>query len=297
MEKSSMERDLDDWEFLSDDGLLDLGCDHHDTAKSVLVTRGSAGFSPRGLVDMNYFVCPPSPPHLLIGAAEGFIPSEGIKSRGFPEPGTEKNPDDGFIKEIRVAPPVMLANQEVISQVFFRKLGESEFADIKIDSPPKSPTTRSLKQSLVEIPGMVKCELKGGEEGPGKGEAQINGGDIKVVAPTSEQESKALARSETRGRGCLHSFGFSIWRWRVTGVGALCSIGVAAATICIFILSGRQRHKHQQNQKLQFQICHDEKSIKQVVRQATRINQAISVVRGVPMARAHISFGGYYDGL
>ena len=37
--------------------------------------------------------------------------------------------------------------------------------------------------------------------------------------------------------------------------------------------------------------------IKQVVHHATKLNEAISAVRGVPMTRAHITYGGYYDGL
>jgi len=30
---------------------------------------------------------------------------------------------------------------------------------------------------------------------------------------------------------------------------------------------------------------------------ATKLNDVISVARGVPMSKAHISVGGYYDGL
>jgi len=30
---------------------------------------------------------------------------------------------------------------------------------------------------------------------------------------------------------------------------------------------------------------------------ATKLNNVISAARGVPMSRAHISVGGYYDGL
>lgn len=38
--------------------------------------------------------------------------------------------------------------------------------------------------------------------------------------------------------------------------------------------------------------------LKQVVQQqATKLNEAISAVRGVPLTRAHITFGGYYDGI
>lgn len=37
--------------------------------------------------------------------------------------------------------------------------------------------------------------------------------------------------------------------------------------------------------------------IKQVVHHATRFNEAMSAVRGVPVTRAHITVGGYYDAL
>lgn len=37
--------------------------------------------------------------------------------------------------------------------------------------------------------------------------------------------------------------------------------------------------------------------IKQVVHQASKLNEAISAARGVPMARAQVTLGGYYDSL
>lgn len=37
--------------------------------------------------------------------------------------------------------------------------------------------------------------------------------------------------------------------------------------------------------------------IKRVVQHATRLNEAISAVRGVPVTRAQITVGGYYDAL
>ncbi|CAA6659089.1 unnamed protein product [Spirodela intermedia] len=146
-------------------------------------------------------------------------------------------------------------------------------------------------------------ELPGGGRFEGKGEETGKGETHKILSEENEEEEgkdrNSLVRSGNNGKGSWENFGFGIWKWKITGAGALCSIGVAAATIFIFILSGpqRQRQQQQQSQKIQFQVYPDEKSIKQVVQQATRLNQAISVVRGVPVTRAHISFGGYYDGL
>ncbi|KAJ6832934.1 uncharacterized protein M6B38_342365 [Iris pallida] len=97
-------------------------------------------------------------------------------------------------------------------------------------------------------------------------------------------------------------------RWRLVGgtvAGAICSI--AAAIICVVALGGRRQPNYQtrsRSQRLPFQIYADEKRIKQVMHQATRLNHALTAARGVPTTttttttrRADISFGGYYDGL
>ncbi|TKY46180.1 hypothetical protein E2542_SST28217 [Spatholobus suberectus] len=91
--------------------------------------------------------------------------------------------------------------------------------------------------------------------------------------------------------------GFNLWKWSLTGVGAICSFGVAAAAVCVLFFGSQQGNKLKQDQKIRFQIYTDDKRIKQVVQHATKLNDAISAARGVPMSRAHISVGGYYDGL
>lgn len=35
----------------------------------------------------------------------------------------------------------------------------------------------------------------------------------------------------------------------------------------------------------------------EVMKHATKLNEAISMLKGLPVARAQISFGGHYDGL
>lgn len=264
MEKSSIQRDLEDWEFLTDEGFLEIPLP--DPSKSSVITRELGFGGRRGLVDVNYFVCPPHPPHLLVAAAQDLIPP--IKG--------EKVQDEEIVKEIRE-----VENQEVISQVFFRKLGENEFVDMKLDSPTSKPP-------LMEVPRYEEDKREKVEEEEEEEEREEGGG---------EEEKDLLVGAGMNAKNNWESFGFGIWKWKIAGFGAICSIGVAAATIFIFVLSGNQRQMQQQRQKIQFQIYPDEKSIKQVVQQATRLNQAISVVRGVPRTRAHISFGGYYDGL
>jgi hypothetical protein len=37
--------------------------------------------------------------------------------------------------------------------------------------------------------------------------------------------------------------------------------------------------------------------IKQVVHHATKLNEVFAAARGVPLSRAHITYGGHYDGV
>ncbi|KAI9178600.1 hypothetical protein LWI28_028389 [Acer negundo] len=80
---------------------------------------------------------------------------------------------------------------------------------------------------------------------------------------------------------------FDLWKWSLIEIGAICSFEVAATTMCIIIFGSQQRNQHN-HKKLCFQIYADDKRIKQVVQQATKLNEAISVVRGVPIARVRI---------
>ncbi|XP_073006287.1 uncharacterized protein [Typha latifolia] len=197
-----------------------------------------------------------------------------------PDPVGEETQDNGPSKEFKDI-------QEVVSQVFFKKMEENEFVDMKMESPKAS--SRVVMPQTDSDPVLYDE----GEEEVCKAKEVVASSDegIKI-----EEDCKG---SEMKGEPSLGGIGFGIWRWRVTGIGALCSIGVAAATICIIVLSGKQRQKQQQqqHQKIKFQIYSDDKGIKQVVQQASRLNQAMAAVRGAPMTRAHITFGGYYDGI
>ncbi|KAL1352441.1 hypothetical protein HN51_016444 [Arachis hypogaea] len=94
---------------------------------------------------------------------------------------------------------------------------------------------------------------------------------------------------------------FNIWKWGMSGVGAIFSFGVAAATICVFFFGNahqRNRIHHHHRHKIRFHFyTHDDKRLTQVVQHASKLNEAISAVRGVPLSRAHITYGGYYDAI
>ncbi|KAK9072678.1 hypothetical protein SSX86_009113 [Deinandra increscens subsp. villosa] len=80
----------------------------------------------------------------------------------------------------------------------------------------------------------------------------------------------------------------NFWKLGLNGIGVFCSLGMAAATICIILCGNGKK----QNQKLKFQIHPENKRIKQVVQTA---NEAISAVRGVPLVNAKITYGGHYE--
>ncbi|KAK3124730.1 hypothetical protein QOZ80_7BG0591460 [Eleusine coracana subsp. coracana] len=114
-----------------------------------------------------------------------------------------------------------------------------------------------------------------------------------------QEEEDAIKKDEGGARpDCVV---FSVGKLKVNGIGALCSFGIAAATVCIFLIGGKmqQHHRHQQQQqkKIQLQFYGDDKRIQQVVQQTSRLNQAMSsVMGGGASTRANISFGGFYDG-
>ncbi|KAJ8470217.1 hypothetical protein OPV22_024560 [Ensete ventricosum] len=224
MQKTYLEMDLEEWEFLPDNKRFpDSG---HGGKKDVLLKEI--------IVDMNYFICPSRP----ITSKEGLLPVISVgKSSDDAAAGRE-------FKDIGVVAPVIQANQpDVVSQVFFKKLKDNEFVDMKMDSPKSS--TRGAIMPHAE-PEHVQLRENEEEEMETEKEKDRTGPEIKA----------------------------------------------AAATICIFILGGRQQQ--QRNHKIQFKIYTDDKRMKEVVQQTTRLKQALSAARAAPMTRAHITFGGCY---
>ncbi|KAL3623812.1 hypothetical protein CASFOL_032628 [Castilleja foliolosa] len=159
------------------------------------------------------------------------------------------------------APIQITSDPNPVSQVFFKKTKETEFVDMKLDS---------LK-SLGSSPGiMPKLDFQFGEnreEEDNKNNVNINEGDDLEMDHEDEGEG-----------------GFNIWKWGLTGIGAICSFGVVAATFCLI---STQRNHPRHNHKLHFQIYTNDKRMKRVVDHASKVNEGIT--------RAHITFGGYYD--
>jgi len=96
-------------------------------------------------------------------------------------------------------------------------------------------------------------------------------------------------------RGSSNNEGLNLWKWGLSGIGAICSFGVVAATVCIIILGSGSKQSH--HHKISFHVYQDDnKRISQVVN-TSKYNEAISAAKGVPLTRARVTFGGYFDAL
>lgn len=212
----------DEWELLSDDGLLQISNDA--TAAANQICSRSTVFN------TNYFICPSSPSQFVETTADRGRendcdrdqPVQMINIDSFSTGGVDRDP---------------------FSQVFFKKMKEAEFVDIKVESP--------------------KFEAKANYQFEEKADPREN--EMKEVEYDLEED------------------GANVWKWSLSGIGAICSFGMAAATFCVIVFTKHPHHNH----KLQFRIYTDEKRMK--------VKGAIAAVSGVPINRARITVGGYYD--
>ncbi|KAE9588777.1 hypothetical protein Lal_00042232 [Lupinus albus] len=274
--------DIDGWEILSDDGFLDFNQDGADENQIFL---GKNKNESKSVFD-NYFCTSPKSTKNTEASTNHSQrePNQLVHVLMQFEPRILKTPDDVLVEEntkdhvgITMVPSTITTEkinvQDTVSQVFF-KMNENEFVKKEMDSPKFS--------SRVMFPQLDAGGLKLEE----KGEAMeiITSPRMKVI----EKERFSLECEKEED-------GFNLWKWGLSGIGSFCTIGVAAAAT-IFVLFYGSKHK---NHKIQFQIYTDDKRIKQVVQHASKLNEAISVAaRGtVPLSRAYITYGGYYDGL
>ncbi|KAL2575793.1 hypothetical protein GLYMA_16G040300v4 [Glycine max] len=262
--------DTTDWEVLSYDGLSDF--DDYDlctSPKFMKASEASRNFHPR-------------------------VPKQILHIPIQLEPRIGKAPDEGSMEENtkdhhRVEVPLVPSSPTTIENI---KGGILEadydtvahlFSKIKEIESPKSIDRGLLFPDI----GALKFEDKGGDQ------AQ----EIIMASPRMKIEKEIDTIMDCGKEVEDSSGGFNFWKWSLNGVGAICSFGFAAATICVLILGSQQRNnKIQQDQKIWFQIYTDDKRIKQVVH-ATKLNEAMAAVSGVPLSRARITCGGYYDGL
>ncbi|OIV94254.1 hypothetical protein TanjilG_00003 [Lupinus angustifolius] len=290
-----MEMDIDGWEILSDDSLLDF---KEDDADENHIFSGKKNNESKSVFD-NYFCTSPKSKKNTEASRNHSqrVPNQLFDVQMQLEPRILNTPDDVLVEEntkdhvgITMVPSttttekrnvshvgsVVEGDVDTVSQVFF-KMNENEFVKKEMESPKSS--------SRVICPPLDPYCLKFED----KDEAM----EI-MTSPRMKVEKEMFSLECDKEED-----GFNFWKWSLSGIGSVCTIGVAAAaTICVLYYGSKHKNKLQQHHKIQFQIYTDDKRIKQVVQHATKLNEAISVAaRGVPLSRAHITFGGYYDGL
>ncbi|GAA0171812.1 hypothetical protein LIER_41224 [Lithospermum erythrorhizon] len=290
--------DLEEWEILPEDGYLDI---QYDAGKKIF-SRKYGDDDSNNLYKNNYFICPSQellestensssrvpkqPLHVPIQLST-FHDEQVVKGVINMEPiNNSSSASLEKIKDVLDSGSPLEADHDPVSQVFFKKMVENKSVDMKMDSP------KSNNKGL--IPQMDPATIRfDNEANPTKEEALESKNSMQK--PENEK-IKEISDEVTWGQD---SGGLNIWKLSLNRFGAICSFGVVAASICIIILGGRKQNKrpHQQNQKVPFHIFTEDKRIKQVVHHATRLNEAISTMRGVQGVRAHITVGGYYEGL
>ncbi|KAK9725656.1 hypothetical protein RND81_05G160300 [Saponaria officinalis] len=242
--------DLHEWELLSDSSFSDL---HQDK----LVNNSTSPNST--VIDVNYYQ-----------KSSDQLKTNNLRVIPVPIKFDEETYDDQ-IKDQKSSSD----DQEMTSKVFFKKMKENEFVDMKMDTP-KSPNKGVIAQ-------FVKKHEKDG--------------NFDMENPITED--KLVVVEEEKKKEEDENGGVKIWKWGMTGMGAVISFGFAAAATVSFIVfcNAHKQRNVSKKQELHFQIYSHDQRFKQVVSRAKKLNEAISVMRGAPMTRAHITFGGYYESL
>lgn len=267
-----LKMDLDEWELLPSNGFtIDL---HENGEKRNHHVNVSPSSNPNNsLIDMDYFQKFTDLPQRSNKICDSRVVS--VLPIKF----------DHEIGDIPVEEKEILEDQtskETISQVFFKKLkGKNEFVDMKMDSP------KSINKGFVPQVDVGTYQF---EERDGGFEEEEREKDSNLK---EEEEEEEEVDWEDDNNG-----GLNVWKWAMNGFGALFSFGFAAVTVSLIVLGNRHKEKHShKTQELHFQLYSHDKRMKQVVHHATKLNEAINAVRGAPLTRAHITIGGYYEGL
>ncbi|KAG8081233.1 hypothetical protein GUJ93_ZPchr0007g6263 [Zizania palustris] len=151
--------------------------------------------------------------------------------------------------------------------------GRSVLGDQETDEPNPRPLEEASADMAVDECkdiGVVPEETKPRQEEP------IMAPEATELPASGGEEDEAFQSSDAKGFDDVgeEAAPGRVGKLRVNGIGALCSFGFAAATVCIFLVGGKMQHHHkQQQQKMQLEFCGDDKRMQQVVQQTSRLNR------------------------
>lgn len=303
--------DLGEWELLprsNFNSIHHLHRDGDDEDGEIRDSKRNPNPNPRNLIDTDYFICPSQDPpkQTQPNRRSGMVPTQLLQVPITWEPvfstddSDHENKNKKLTDEVSVVVPVKILNNPAdlgfldtdpgpgfltdpvpSPQVSFKRMKENEFVDMKMDPARVTSPRPQIDLKPLDSDDMMKIGSEGEDGGL-----------------RSKQEDWDEDLIQENGGEKLN-----LWKMGLTGIGAICSFGVAAAaaTICVFLFGSNNNNNDKsgrnKNQMLRFQIYSDDKRMKEVVRQATKLNEAISVMKGVPVVRAQISLGGYYNAL
>uniref|UniRef100_A0A1J3H4J0 DUF6821 domain-containing protein n=1 Tax=Noccaea caerulescens TaxID=107243 RepID=A0A1J3H4J0_NOCCA len=278
--------DLEDWELLPKNIYKGLDLDHEEDHEEAMKMIRNTGKS----FDMDYFICPtqdtvekssvvPTETQLL----QVPITWEPVYTVDDTDHKKKKSPDPDFSDP----DPELLTESLPSPRITFKTTKENEFADMKIDIPARFKSTLPQNdEKHSDSRGGLGGEYYDETESEGE-----DGGDLRSKKEVDWNEVENIGDEK-----------MNLWKMGLNGIGAICSFGVAAAaaTVCVLFLGHNSNIQgcRNKNQILRFQIYSDDnKRMNEVVKHATKLNEAISVMKSLPVARGQISFGGYYNGL
>lgn len=261
--------DIQEWELLSPDGFLDFQGDGE--VKLYSPKRNSQS---KSVLYSDYFTCPspdswklvdpPGNPRVhnqFVAVAVQLDPravrapsphGEEVKETTKPpiEEPTEK------VEALDMGAPAGAEDQDPASQVSFKKMKEAnEFADMKMDSSPTYGGVRGI------VPPMEAFFF---EEG---GEANCNKME-RPFSPRKKHDKREIVKKIGPDEGVSweeRKGGLNMWKWGFSGIGALCSLGVAAAATCCILILGNRHGRDKENHlkhNLRIQIYTDDKVCK-----------------------------------
>jgi hypothetical protein len=228
--------DINEWVILSDDSLF------YGDEKQIFSGKRNSFSDSISVFDKDYFCTSPNSSKNIDNESPK-VPKLLVHVPIQLEPKFEKVPNEEFVKENTdkiKAPQIEEPDQDSVSQVFFH-MKENKFVDMKLESPKSSTSSgRGLFSPLdAEMEIMTSPRMK-----------------------NLEKENKVMYYDDDEKLEGDHDMngGFNFWKWSLTGVGAICSFGVAAATICVLFFGSHQKNnKLQLDQKIRFQIYTDDK--------------------------------------
>ncbi|KAJ0974216.1 hypothetical protein J5N97_016181 [Dioscorea zingiberensis] len=200
-----------------------------------------------GVVNMEYYFTCKSPPSVVLPAGE-INPNNHVEDQN--DAISEQE-----IKEISIAVlPDVLAEMGVISQLFLKKLEDDDSVNMKIEHP--TCIIREFYQS--------------------EDSEEFSSEEFSFEDHEIEKEKK---KKSCKGEGDVSA-------WGLSGARTLCSIGAAAATLCVLLFSGcphkTKRGRYHQNQE-----------IVEEAQQTSKLNQAVPVTKPTQVRGANISFEAF----